>query len=46
VITTSGAIAALSLVGSKAARIFNKRKEIIRQRDYGLAYTISINDNL
>jgi hypothetical protein len=41
VITTSGAIATLSFVGSKAVQISNKRREIIRQSDYGLAYTIS-----
>lgn len=41
VITTGAAIAALSLMGSKAVQVSSKRRETISQSDYGLAYTIS-----
>lgn len=40
VVTTGGAITALSLVGSKSIQAINNRNERIRQSDYGLVYTI------
>ncbi len=40
-ITTSGAIATLSLVGSKAVQSSKNRREKIHQSDFGLVYSIS-----
>lgn len=41
VITTGGAIAALSLIGSKSVQAANRRMETINHNDYGLAYIIA-----